>query len=99
MKAFANPVVVLVGLGFPRAVATVAQAWQVLNEWPGSRRSNPHAVALDVCRLALLGTHDVETARDAFDMFARAYDILAPEAVAANVVGERHAEKLGPTSW
>lgn len=79
-KHFAQPVSIFVGLGFPRDIETVSEALQTLIEWPGSR-SPTHAMALNVCRAASAGEIDAATARVAFEAFARARGILAPEAL------------------
>jgi hypothetical protein len=80
---FGRPVKVFVGLGFPREIATVLTAFQLVNEWTGSR-DPVHQVALDACRAALVGRGDDASARQAFVEFARDRDILAPEALAAS---------------
>lgn len=36
-KIFENPVTIMVGLGLPREVNTVLEAYAILNEWPRSR--------------------------------------------------------------
>ena len=61
-KLFAQPVSIIVGLGFPRQIDTVSEAFQVLNEWNGAR-SPTHAMALKQCRAASAGEVDVETGR------------------------------------
>jgi hypothetical protein len=81
-KHFSQRVEIFVGLGFPREVDTVGEAFEVLNEWSG-RRGPRHAQALSRCRSALTNDVDVETARTAFEAFARARGILAPEALTA----------------
>lgn len=80
-KLFAQPVSIIVGLGFPRQIGTVSEAFQVLNEWNGAR-SPTHAMALKQCRAASAGEVDVETGRLAFEAFARTRGILASEAIA-----------------
>ncbi len=78
-KRFAQPVSIIVGLGFPRQIETVSEAFQVLNEWNGTR--NPtHTMALKLCRAASSGEVDVEAGRLAFEAFARTRGILAPNA-------------------
>ena len=79
-KRFAHPVLIIVGLGFPRQIET-AEAFQVLNEWQGAR-SPTHAMALNFCRAASAGEVDVEAARLAFEAFARTRGMLAPDAAA-----------------
>ncbi len=78
---FAQPVSIFIGLGFPHEIETVSEAFQVLNEWDGVR-SPTHATALSVCLAACAGEVDGEAARVAFEAFARARGILAPDALA-----------------
>ncbi|MBZ9991654.1 DUF982 domain-containing protein [Mesorhizobium sp. BH1-1-5] len=80
VRSFSHPVHVFVGLGFPCEISSVAEACQVLDDWSGARTS-AHAVSSIVCRSALVGTADVEVARVAFEAFARAQGILAPDAL------------------
>ncbi|PSJ62889.1 DUF982 domain-containing protein [Pseudaminobacter soli (ex Li et al. 2025)] len=83
-KRFTEPVAIFVGLGFPREIETVLDAYEVLNEWSGSR--GPwHNMALTRCRAALIKDEDVEAARIAFVAFARARGILAADALTASV--------------
>ncbi|MEQ1954385.1 DUF982 domain-containing protein [Mesorhizobium sp. CN2-181] len=77
---FAQPVSIFVGLGFPRDVETPQEAFQVLNEWAGSRGPT-HAMALNVCRMALGDEMSIEAARIAFEAFAEARGMLAPDAM------------------
>ena len=80
-KRFAQPVSIIVGLGFPRQIETVSEAFQVLNEWNGAR-SPAHAMALKLCRAASAGDVNVEAGRLAFEAFARNRGILASDAAA-----------------
>ena len=80
---FGSPVEVFVGLGFPTEIATILAAFQLLNEWSGSR-GPVHQRAFDACRAALNGSDDAAGARQAFVEFARDRGILAPEALAAS---------------
>ncbi|WP_442580219.1 DUF982 domain-containing protein [Mesorhizobium sp. ASY16-5R] len=77
---FTQPVSIFVGLGFPHDVGTPTEAYRILNEWTGSRGPT-HAMALNVCRLAIAGEVDADTARLAFEAFARVRGILAPDAM------------------
>jgi SH3-like domain-containing protein len=72
---------VFVGLGFPIEISTMLSAFELLNEWTGSR-GVVHQRAIDACRAALAGTGEDAHARSAFIEFARDRDILAPEALA-----------------
>ncbi|HEV2505469.1 MAG TPA: DUF982 domain-containing protein [Mesorhizobium sp.] len=79
MKRFAKPVSIFVGLGFPRDVETVEEAFEILNEWVGSR-SPAHEQVLAAVRAAL--TDDsVSGARLAFEAFAKKMGVLAPDAL------------------
>jgi Protein of unknown function (DUF982) len=76
---FAQPVSIIVGLGFPRQIETVSEAFQALNEWNGARGPT-HAMALKLCRAGSAGEVDVEVGRLAFEAFARTRGILTPNA-------------------
>jgi hypothetical protein len=89
-KRFTQPVSIIVGLGFPREIETVSEAFQVLNEWNGARGPT-HATSLNVCRAASAGDVDVEAARVAFEEFARSRSILALDALA--MAAERVADE------
>lgn len=73
-QPFEKPVLVWVGLGFPRKLNTVADAYQFAAEWCGN--SPEQRAALRTCRAALAGDVDAETARGVFVAFARKKDIL-----------------------
>jgi hypothetical protein len=76
---FEKPVFILVGLGFPRKVESVWDAFVVLNEWP---TPGPQQEAmLNACRASMNGKFDAERIRDAFAAFAREVGILMPEAL------------------
>ncbi|MEI9412927.1 DUF982 domain-containing protein, partial [Mesorhizobium salmacidum] len=53
-QLFSKPVSVFVGMGFPRDIVSVAEAYELLNGWPGSR-SPTFTAALCVCQSALVG--------------------------------------------
>jgi SH3-like domain-containing protein len=89
-RLFRHPVHVFVGLGFPHEVRSVFEAYRVLEDCSGSRGSE-HSEALAACRSALLRRENTEAARVAFENFARARGILAPEAI--DVAAARHAEE------
>ncbi|MEP9371925.1 DUF982 domain-containing protein [Mesorhizobium sp. KR1-2] len=78
-KRFTQPVAIFVGLGFPRDVDNVWEAYEALIEWNGNR-GPMHAMALNVCRSALTNETDVDAARIAFIAFARSRGILVPDA-------------------
>ena len=69
-----QPVLVWVGLGFPRQLNTVADAYQFLMEWCGN--SPEQRAALRAYKAALAGKVDTETARGVVTAFARKKDIL-----------------------
>jgi hypothetical protein len=84
IRRFDRPVSIFVGLGFPRDVETVLDAYQVLTEWPSASRGAAHERALTRCRAALADGGDVQGVRTAFETFARERGILAPDALAAS---------------
>ncbi|RVD55668.1 DUF982 domain-containing protein [Mesorhizobium sp. M2D.F.Ca.ET.185.01.1.1] len=73
-KPFENPIRVWVGMGFPRQLNTVADAYQFATDWCGN--SPEQKAAIRACRAALVGDIDAETARGIFVAFARKKDIL-----------------------
>ena len=77
--AFKKPVRILVGLGQPRDIRNVLDAYMFLDDAPGYMRTAEHVMALTACKAALLGEIESETARGAFEAFARKHDLLAPE--------------------
>jgi hypothetical protein len=79
-QSFERPVTVLVGLGLPTEVGNVMEAYTLLNEWPPSKRTPTHEIALNACKAALVGDIDPETARATFVAFARKNDMLASQA-------------------
>ncbi len=79
---FDRSVAIFVGLGFPREIKSVLDAFQLPNEWTGSR-GQVHQLPLNTCRAALMGKGDVDRARQALVAFAHDLDILAPDALAA----------------
>ncbi|TGQ67414.1 DUF982 domain-containing protein [Mesorhizobium sp. M00.F.Ca.ET.186.01.1.1] len=73
-KPFETPIRVWVGLGFPRQLNTVVDAYQFACEWCGN--SPEQKAAIRACKVALSGDIDAETARGVFVAFARRKDIL-----------------------
>ncbi|MER8830088.1 DUF982 domain-containing protein [Mesorhizobium sp. M0938] len=73
-KPFEKPVRVWVGLGFPRQLNTVVDAYEFAVEWCGN--SPEQKAAIRACKAALTGDIDAETARSEFVAFARKKDIL-----------------------
>jgi len=92
-KRFDRPVSIFVGLGFPRDIDTLLDAFHVLTEWTGSRGAD-HAQASASCREALAGRIEMSQAREDFETFARNHDILASEALA--LTAARHARERQP---
>ncbi|MBZ9606130.1 MULTISPECIES: DUF982 domain-containing protein [Phyllobacterium] len=78
-NTFNTPVMIIVGLGFPTEVRTVAEAYALLSEWSLSKKEPAHAMALKACKAALCGDVEAETARGLFVAFARKHDALAPD--------------------
>jgi hypothetical protein len=76
---FREPVIILVGLGFPAEVRGVMDAYRHLVEWPASLRGSAHAVALKACSAAMRGEIEAETACGLFVAFAEKHDLLAPK--------------------
>jgi hypothetical protein len=73
-QPFVKPVRIWVGLGFPRQLNTVADAYQFLLDWCGN--SPEQKAALRACKAALAGDIDADVARGVFVAFARKKDIL-----------------------
>jgi hypothetical protein len=76
-QSFEKPIFVWVGLGFPRKLNTVADAYQFAAEWGGN--SPEQRAATRACKAALVGDIDAETARGVFVSFARKKDILVSD--------------------
>jgi len=76
---FEKPIRILVGLGQPKDIRNVLDAHMFLDDAPGYMRNAVHIMALKACKAALLGEVEAETARGAFEAFARKHDLLAPE--------------------
>lgn len=73
-QPFEKPVRVLVGLGFPRQLNSVVDAYQFVTDWCGN--SPEQRAAIRACKAALAGDIDAETARGIVVRFARKKDIL-----------------------
>lgn len=76
-KHFEKPVRVWVGLGFPRQINTVVDAYQFLLDWGGN--SPEQKAAMRACKAALAGDVDADTARGVFVAFTRKKDILVED--------------------
>jgi len=90
-KNFEKPVRVWVGLGFPRQINSVVDAYQFIMNWCGN---SPEQKAVErACNAALAGDVDAETARGIFAAFARKKDLLVEEGAMPpeqNQVRQRH---------
>ncbi len=90
-KPFEKPVRVWVGLGFPRQLNTVVDAYQFVLDWCGN--SPEQKAAIRACKAALIGEIDAETARGVLVAFARKKDILVEDGAmppAASPTRPRH---------
>ena len=85
---FDHPVEVFVGLGFPREVETVVDAYAMLVEWNGIPDLD-RAGAIEVCRKALKGVRTGKEARVAFQRFAHSKGILSEDGYGARPVPRR----------
>lgn len=88
---FRTPVTVMVGLGYPRTVASALEAWSFLSEYPGDSREK--STALAACRAVMEGRTVPETAHFALIKFAQKKDILLdrPVSVTAQDVASMHS--------
>lgn len=92
LTRFNKPVSILVGLGYPAKVYSAKQAYEYLSETPTIAARNVQSVALKVCKAAMNGEVDPETARSAFVAFAERSAILAPDnSFASPLPGRRTA--------
>jgi hypothetical protein len=91
-RQFSRPVSIFIGLGLAHDITGARQAFELLNDWPSGGRVAAYVAAIDACRAALACECDDETARQAFEAFARAAGILAPDKPA-------HDEQLPPNEW
>lgn len=78
---FDRPVAVFTGLGFPREIETVLDAYHFLTEWKAIPDVDQMG-AMEVCRKALSGARTGHEARMAFQRFARNRGIVAEIACA-----------------
>lgn len=76
-QPFEAPVRVWVGLGFPRQLNTVADAYQFLLGWCGN--SPEQKAAIRACKAALAGEIEADVARGVLVAFARKKDILVED--------------------
>ena len=76
-QPFRKPVRVWVGLGFPRQLNSVVDAYQFVVDWCGN--SPEQKAAIRACKAALAGEIDAETARGILVRFAKKKDILVED--------------------
>lgn len=76
-QPFRKPVRVWVGLGFPRQLNSVVDAYQFVVDWCGN--SPEQKAAIRACKAALAGEIDAETARGILVRFAEKKDILVED--------------------
>ena len=76
-QPFEKPVRVWVGLGFPRQLNSVVDAYQFAMEYCGN--SPEQRAAMRACKAALAGDVDAETARSVFVAFAKKKGLIAED--------------------
>jgi hypothetical protein len=81
---FKKPVSVLVGLGYPAKVESASQAYRLLSELPMAKENPARSIAAKICKLAMDGIVEPETARSAFITFARRMAMLTGEDAGRN---------------
>jgi hypothetical protein len=91
-QSFEKPIRVWVGLGFPRQLNTVVDAYQFAMEWGGN--SPEQRAAIRACKAALSGDVDAETARGVFCAFARKKDILVRDGEMPPVIGGARSDHV-----
>lgn len=87
-QPFEKPVRVWVGLGFPRQLSSVVDAYQFVVDWCGN--SPEQRAAIRACKAALAGEIDAETARGILMQFAKKKDILVEDGMIPSI---RNTEK------
>ncbi|QAZ44141.1 DUF982 domain-containing protein [Mesorhizobium sp. Pch-S] len=86
-QPFEKPLRVWVGLGFPRQLNSVVDAYQFVTDWCGN--SPEQKAAIRACKAALTGDIDAETARGVVIQFARKKNILVEEDAMPPMAGLR----------
>ena len=79
---FQHSLTVLVGLGFPRTIARVREAYAYLEEVPKLLRDEVYHATCDACRDALTERCSPQEAHDVFVAYARRRGILLDEPLA-----------------
>ena len=88
--AFERPLIMFVGLGFPRHVDNATDALQALDELAPLEHGPAHNVAVRACRAALLGEIEPDTARGIVEAYARARGVLVDELLAPHAIAARN---------
>ncbi len=86
-QPFEKPLRVWVGLGFPRQLNSVVDAYQFVTDWCGN--SPEQKAAIRACKAALTGDIDAETARAVVMQFAKKKNILVEEDAMPPMAGLR----------
>jgi len=86
-QPFEKPVCVWVGLGFPRQINSVVDAYQFAMDYCGN--SPEQRAAIRACKAALTGEVDAETARSIFVAFAKKKGLMVDDWVPPPIKGER----------
>lgn len=86
-QPFEQPIRVWVGLGFPRQLNSVVDAYQFANEYCGN--SPEQRAAIRACKAALTGEIEPETARGIFVAFAKKKGLMVDEWVPRAIKGGR----------
>jgi hypothetical protein len=89
-QPFEEPIRIWMGLGFPRQLNSVVDAYQFAMEYCGN--SPEQKAAIRACKAALRGEVDPETARGVFVAFAKRKGLIVDEWVppATNGRGDIH---------
>lgn len=77
--AFASPLVVLVGMGFPLEIRGVMDAVRYMDGLPAQSRDEAFHATYGACRDALEGKASVGEARDVFCALARRRSVLVED--------------------
>jgi hypothetical protein len=88
--AFERPLIMFVGLGFPRHIDNATDALQALDELAPLEHGAAHNMAVRACRAALLGDVEPETARGIVEAYARTRGVLADELLAPHAIAARN---------
>lgn len=88
-QPFEKPVCVWVGLGFPRQLNSVVDAYQFAMDYCGN--SPEQRAAIRACKAALTGEVDAETARSIFVAFAKKKGLMVDDWIPPPIRGERRS--------